>query len=374
MRTPLTRRIALGLVLVAAATVGAQPSICRQERDVHVCQTEGYGTIINNDLAQAKDEAVIDGQRKALEQVAGVQVDAETITRNQVLFDQLVRTRTTGVIQTYRVLPGDGPLPDGRYRAQVEAWVKAGEMNDRLESLVSELSMVVMIPEKNMEQPRAQPAVENELVSRLVEAGYRVHDQAQLQRLAARDKLAALLRGDEQTAREIGLRFLANLIVTGEASARFSQNNQGIVSAYARVTARAMEADTGRIIANVSLDERGFGRDPIGAGEAALQKASRPAAEKLVQALDAYFKRKERRIDVRLRGVPSLDEYRRAKAFLEKQRWVTGVSEGAYAVEDSTIVLTYPEKTLYLAARIGREPRYRLVEFDRNRIVLDYRP
>ena len=355
------KRTPLAFILVAAATVAAQPAACRQQGDVHVCQTDGFGTIINRDLAQAKDEAVIDAQRKALEQVAGVQVDAETITRNQVLFDQLVRTRTGGVIQTYRVLPG-------------EAWVKAGDVKDRLEALVSELSMIVAIPERNMDQPQPQPAVENEIVSRLVEAGYRVHDYAQLQKLAARDKLAALLRGDEQTAREISLRFLANLIVTGEASARFSQNNQGIVSAYARVTARVMEADTGRIVANVSLEERGFGRDQTGAGENALQKASRPAAEKLVQALDSYFKRKERRIDVRLRGVPSLDEYRRAKVFLEKQRWVTAVSEGAYAPDDSTILLTYPEKTLYLAARIGREPRYRLVEFDRNRILIEYKP
>ena len=72
--------------------------------------------------------------------------------------------------------------------------------------------------------------------------------------------------------------------------------------------------------------------------------------------------------------MPSLDEYRRAKVFLEKQRWVTAVSEGAYAPDDSTILLTYPEKTLYLAARIGREPRYRLVEFDRNRILIEYKP
>lgn len=368
------RRLVPAVVLFAAVTAGAQPSACRQQGDVHVCQTEGFGTIINNDLAQAKDEAVIDAQRKALEQVAGVQVDAETITRNQVLFDQLVRTRTGGVIQTYRVLPGDAPLPDGRYQVQVEAWVKAGDVKDRLEALVSELSMIVVIPERNMDQPQAQPAVENEIVSRLVDGGYHVHDHAQLQRLAARDKLAALLRGDEQTAREISLRFLANLIVTGEASARFSQNNSGIVSAYARVTARVMEADTARIIANVSLEERGFGRDQIGAGERALQAASRPAAEKLAQALDGYFKRKERRIDVRLRRLPSLDEYRRAKAFLEKQRWVTAVNEGAYTLDESTILLTYPEKTLYLAARIGREPRYRLVEFDRNRILLEYKP
>ena len=369
----------VGLVLAAflawsGRDVGAQPADCRSQGEVHVCQVEGYGTIIAGDTAQARDEALIDARRRALEQVAGVRVDADTVTRNQVLFDQLIRTQTRGLIQAERVLE-EGATPDGRYRARIEAWVRAGEAQDRLESLVSELAFVVMLPEQNMGQPQSQPIVENELVSRLIEAGYRVLDPAQLQRVAKRDQLAALLRGDEQTAREIGLRFLANLIVVGEATTRFSQNNAGIVSAYARVTARAIEAETGRVVANVSLDQvRGFAGGPAAAGERALGSAGKPAAEQLLQALDGYFKRKERRIEVRLRGLPSLDEYRRAKTFLEKQRWVNGVAEGGYGADQSLILLTYPEKTLYLASRIGREPRYRLLEFDRTRILLEYRP
>lgn len=347
---------------------------CQSQKDIHVCQAEGFGTILAQDVAQARDEGLIDARRRALEQVAGVQVDAETITRNQALFDQLVRTQTRGLIQSDRVLE-EGPTGDGRYRVRIEAWVKASEVQERLESLVSELSLVVVLTEQNLGQPQAQPVVENEVVSRLVGSGYRVLDHAHVSRLAAREQMAALLRGDEQAAREIGLRFLSNLIVIGQATTRISQNTQGIVSAYARVTARVIEAETGRVIANVSLDQvRGFARDETSAGERALAGAGKPAAEQLVQSLDGYFKRKERRIDVRLRRLPSLDEYRRAKAFLEKQRWVTGVAEGGYAADESLLTLLYPEKTLYLAARIGREPRFRLLEFDRSRILLEYRP
>jgi hypothetical protein len=362
------------VTLSPVASVASPASGCPRQGDIHVCQAEGFGTILAQDVAQARDEGLIDARRRALEQVAGVQVDAETITRNQALFDQLVRTQTRGLIQSDRVLE-EGPTGDGRYRVRIEAWVKAGEVQERLESLVSELSLVVVLTEQNLGQPQAQPVVENEVVSRLVGSGYRVLDHAHVSRLAARDQLAALLRGDEQAAREIGLRFLSNLIVIGQATTRISQNTQGIVSAYARVTARVIEAETGRVIANVSLDQvRGFARDETSAGERALAGAGKPAAEQLLQALDGYFKRKERRIDVRLRRLPSLDEYRRAKAFLEKQRWVTGVVEGGYAADESLLTLLYPEKTLYLAARIGREPRFRLLEFDRSRILLEYRP
>lgn len=358
----------------SAALAFAQPSACRPQSDVHVCQVEGFGTILNNDTAQARDEALIDARRRALEQVAGVTVDAETITRNQMLFDQIVRTQARGLITAERVLE-EGATADGRFRARIEAWVKAGEAQDRLDALVSELSFVVLLPEQNLGQAQAQPVVENELVSQLVAAGFRVLDPAQVQRVAKRDQLAALHRGDEQAARDIGLRFLSNLIVIGGASTQSSQNNQGIVSAHARVTARVLEAETGRVVANVSLDEvRGFGTSPEIAGRRALAAAGKPAAEKLVAALDGYFKRKERRIEVRLRGLPSLDEYRRMKVFLEKQRWVTAVAEAGYTPDQSVIHLAYPEKTLYLASRLGREARYRVVEFDRSRILVDFRP
>ena len=367
-----------GAVLSLAGALGlasavAQPA-CRPQSDVYVCQAEGFGTILNNDTAQARDEALIDARRRALEQVAGVTVDAETITRNQVLFDQMVRIQTRGLITAERVLE-EGATGDGRFRARIEAWVKAGEAQERLEALVSELSFIVLLPEQNLGQPQAQPGVENEVVSQLVAAGFRVLDHAQVQRVTRRDQVAALQRGDQQAARDLGLKFLSNLIVIGQATTQPSQNNEGIASAYARVTARVLEAETGRVVANVSLDEvRGFGTSVEVAGRRALAAAGKPTAEQLVQALDGYFKRKERRIEVRLRGLPSLDEYRRVKAFLEKQRWVSGVAEGGYAPDQSLIHITYPEKTLYLASRIGREARYRLVEFDRSRILVDFRP
>lgn len=363
-------------ILLAAAlgTAGAQGASCRQQGDLHVCDAEGFGTVFGGDLAQARDEALIDASRRALEQVAGVQVDAETITRNQALFDQLIRTQSRGIIQSVDVLE-DGKLPDGRYRVRVSARVKAGEVKDKLESLVSELALVVLIPEQNLGQPTAQPIVENEVVSRLEEAGYRVLDHAALQKLAKRDQVAALLRGDEQAAREIGLKFLSNLIVIGQATTRFSQRNNGIISAYARVTARAIESETGRIIANVSLEQvRGFGRSAETAGETALGSAKKAAAEQLIQKLDAYFKKKERPIEVRVRRLPTVDDYRRTKAFLEKQRWVSGVEEKGFSPEQSVLVVTYPEKTLYLASRLGRESRYKLLEFDRVRILMEYRP
>jgi len=269
-----------------------------------------------------------------------------------------------------------GKPQDGEVRVKIKARVKAADVKERLPDLVSELSVVVVMLEQNMGQPQTQPVVENEIVTRLSDANYRVLDPSHLQRVAQRDQLAARLRGDERTVREIGLKFLANLIIVGEATAQPSQSTQGIVSAHARMTARVIEAETGRIIpgGNVSLAQvRGFAQNARTAGERALKKAGEEAADRLQQTLDKYFGQKNRRIEVRVKGLPSLDEYRATKAFLEKLRWVSGATEGGYSRDESLILIMYPEKTLYLAARIREEKRYRLLEFDRNRILVEYR-
>ena len=367
----LTAVVLLGVV---PASGHAQPAACREQAGVHVCQTDGYGTILNNDVAQARDEALIDARRRALEGAVGVQIDAETITRNQALFDQSVRARTGGLVQAERVLE-EAPTTDGRFRVRLECWVKATAVQERVAQMVSNLSFVVLVPERNLDAQAAQPVIENEIVRRLTGEGFRVLDARHVERLARRDQLDALERGDDDAARAIGRRFLANLIVVGQATSRPSQNTGGIVSAHANVTVRVIEADTGRIVANVALDRvRGFAAAPEAAGQDALHRAAAPVGDDLVKRLDGYFKRSERRIDVVFRGLPGLDEYRRAKAFLEAQRWVTGVTESAFTREQATIELKYPEKTLYLATRLGREARYRVVEAEHNRILVEYRP
>jgi hypothetical protein len=362
----------LALAIYASAPTAAQSPTCQPQGEVHVCRTEGFASILSNDVAQARDEAIIDARRKALEQVAGVRVDSETVTRNEVLFDDIVRTKSSGFIKSDNVLE-EARTPDGQYRVRLEVWVKTQAAQERIEDMVSELSMIVLVSEQNLGTTQTPSTIDNALVSALVEGGYRVTDPKHLQRVLRRDELAALERGDERATRDVRLRFLANLIVYVDASTQASQNNQGIMSAHARASARVVEAETARVVANVALEEvKGFATSHQIAGQRALRAAGKPLAEQITQGLDGYFKRKERRIEVRLRDVPSLDEYRRVKGFLSALRFVAGVEEAGYAPAESLIRLTYAEKTLFLASRIEREARYKLIEYDRNRILLQF--
>jgi len=76
-------------------------------------------------------------------------------------------------------------------------------------------------------------------------------------------------------------------------------------------------------------------------------------------------------VEVRVRGLGSVEDFQRFRNLLQGLRWVSDVQEKAYDPGESVVTVRYPEKTLYLAGRIGREPGYRIVQFDRTRVVVE---
>ena len=367
-RPVVTLALVLATFPMAPGAVGAQATL-----GVQAITATGYGTVIGGDTAQARDEAIIDARLRALEQVSGVHVDSRTIVENEILRDSDVWMKAGGFIKADRVL-SEGPTGDGRYRVEIEAWVAPGEVGERLASLASELSIVVLVAETNLGREQEQRRVENELVARLTAGGYRVLDAGQAARLRARDREAALFRGDLEATRRIGLQFLANIVLTGQVATRRGQDNQGIMSAYARATVRAIETETGRVLASLDRDRViGFALSMEEAGVKALDKAAEPTANELVAALDEHFKRRERRVEIRVRGLRDLAEYQRVKSLLGALRWVQDIREAGFSPVESVLTVQYPEKTVYLAARLGREPGYRLLEFDRFKVVLEAR-
>jgi len=360
-------KLAAVAVLVLALGTFASSEV-QQEQSV---QVEGCGTIIGGDIAQAKDEAVIAARVKAVEQVAAVSIDSDTLLQNELLIDAVVRTRAAGYIKADRILSEDR-RPDGTYCVRIEAWVLAGEVRKVLPDLVSELAIVVVMPETNMGAPNVPPVVEGEIVQRLVDANYRVLDPQHVEFLRKREVAETLRRGDLEMARQISIRFLASIIITGEVKSEFSQNNAGIISAHARGSVRAIEAETGQIIATFNQQGvRGFALSDDQAGRKALAEFGNRAATALLGRLDEHFKRKDRMMEVRVRGLAGEDALARFKSFLQALRWVQGVEQKSFSPGESLLTLRYPEKTVYLASRIGREPGFRLVEFDRAKIVVE---
>jgi hypothetical protein len=130
MKTPLLRTVTLVTALAAAWTpghVGAQVG-----RGAEKAVVTGSADIVTTAEA-AHERALRQALRLAVEQVAGVLVESETLSRNMALFEDNILTRTEGYVSDYEIL--DERVGDGVVTLEVEVKVVPGRLSGDLKSL-----------------------------------------------------------------------------------------------------------------------------------------------------------------------------------------------------------------------------------------------
>ena len=340
-------------------------------------QAEGMAPIIDGDIPQARDEAIEDAKVKAIEQVVGAYVDAETLVANELLLSSMVRCSSAGYVRQTRVI-NERQDDQGIYHVVIEAWVEPAQVRSGVaEELRSNETVVIMLEESIDGQPLDPPILTDRLTGELVEGGFRVIDYEHAALLRERDKLLAAARGDETAAQEIGLRFLAGVLITGSATARFSQDNGGIISSMATVSAKAIESDTAETVAIASLRRvKGFALDRYQAGEKALLEAADQVVtgEHLIDRLQDYVGRTERELTIEVTGLAERADATRFANFLDVTRWVQAPTCTSFAPERSLFTCTYAHSTVFLATHIDRRGEYQVTEYSRNRIAVTALP
>ena len=83
--------MAIGLLLLPIWSVA-------EEASVQVMESEGLGAIMNNDVAHARDQALDDAQRNAVEQAVGVMIWSETVVENFMLTQDVILSNTSGYV------------------------------------------------------------------------------------------------------------------------------------------------------------------------------------------------------------------------------------------------------------------------------------
>ncbi|MFO0727199.1 MAG: flagellar assembly protein T N-terminal domain-containing protein [Myxococcota bacterium] len=91
------RSLALSLILAAA------PSGAAFADDLQTIEVEGQAAVQNNDIPQARDRAIDDAKRKAVERVGGASVYAESVTQNFQLVEDRVYSRASGFVKNYEI-------------------------------------------------------------------------------------------------------------------------------------------------------------------------------------------------------------------------------------------------------------------------------
>jgi len=304
-------------VLVPFALAGAALGQPAPPRTVRV---EGFGSVISGDVAAARDEAIADARLRAVEQVAGVQLDGSALVANELLVDSVVSSRTLGQVSALEVLE-EGPVEGGLYR--VLASVTVDPPAEAALAPGHEVSLLVEGADADL-----RDAVDAALRTRLASEGIASADEA-----ARRIVVRLESSGDEELHTNLHARR---------------------VHGAARVDGQG---------AGVAAEATGFGQN---ARKAAAQGAAQ-LAERLVEALLAdTLTGSSRRVRVEITGLPDLAAYRRVAALLRAIRWTTAVDPHPVGFQAGRGVWTVQcsQKGAHLATRLDREPDLEVVSFD----------
>ncbi|MFO7626155.1 MAG: flagellar assembly protein T N-terminal domain-containing protein [Candidatus Fermentibacteraceae bacterium] len=254
---------------------------------------EGVSAITGR-LDTARDQAISDALRKAVEQGVGAYIDGETQVENFQLISDRIYSRASGFVSSYRVIHEE--QSGGLYRVIVRAVVNTdgieGDLaaigilmteqgRPRVMVLVRELSNRSAVSLAGLDDMGSM--FETQLLEGFRRKGFPVVDASTTADIIRRDQLLLILEGDDRTAALVGLEAGAEIIVSGTV-ARSSESR--VIAGSPRevhvfdVDCRAVNTRTAAVLAaSASTTEVPFSESQ------ARSQASEKTADHLITAI-----------------------------------------------------------------------------------------
>lgn len=242
--------------LLLGLAAGAHPApVAAQTVEV---VAEGVGAVVGGDVARARDEALRDAYRVAIEQGAGVSIASRTDMSDFTVFYDRVVSQAGGYVQSYQILGDYWQTPDGLVHVKIRARVARGDIRSDLQALAILIDMMgnptimVLVDEKNLSSPLATSIAETKIVEKLSAVRYHLVDQRQIEAIKASDTAKRAMQGDISAAITLGERFAADIVIVGDVNSKFltstRSGNFTFQSCMAFGTLRAVLTQTGQII------------------------------------------------------------------------------------------------------------------------------
>ncbi len=287
-----------------------------QGTEVREVLAEGVAAVEGNRVDIARDRAINDALRRAVEQAIGTFISSETIVENYEVLSDRIYSKSAGYISHYRILRErrDGTL----YRVLIRAKVKVGDIKEDLEALG------ILIERRG--RPRVMVLVEDEDVRAVMEGyldslGFPTVDYETVQRATEKEMVEAALRGDEKAAKRLALRNGAEVYIRGKVSVR-KRDYMGKTVYDVRLRLKAVESSTGEILAS-TLVRKKVPFDDVKAKE----RAAREAIERVVDGILEEWKNGVFVVYLKVRGIPPSKVEDLKEAIYGNVRGVKGVYE-----------------------------------------------
>ena len=148
--------------------------------------------------------------------------------------------------------------------------------------------IMVLIPEYHRRSNVRHPSGETEIIRLLVEQGFPVVDQQQIQEIRYKDEAKRAAQGDVAAAVALGTQFEAEIIIVGEASSQRSAGRipGNIVACSAQLVVKAIQTDTGKILATHRMSDKGLDLTEELAAQKAFVKVGGKMADYLIGEME----------------------------------------------------------------------------------------
>ena len=303
-------RVRLGAVLVlgvcsaaglAAGADGGAPAGAAQPAALPETQTV---TVTGRSAMPgeiARDEAIRDALRNAVEQAAGVFIQSQSETQNYQLLYDVILSRARGFVRSYDVLE-EGRNPEtGVYSVTIKAVVVARQVADQwldVRSLLLQKGMprmMVHVVETVDGRPTGRNTAQARIENILLKYGIPQVDRAQVKDNDRRDLEAARLADDLNKVAAISGRYKADIVILGKSRATLTRSRPvyGVLTHLytADVELRAVRTANARLIFSDSVSASRGDRNRTEAARQALDLAGKRVAKRfLVRVMDTWIK------------------------------------------------------------------------------------
>jgi hypothetical protein len=271
-------------------------------------EAEGVAAVLNNNMAGARKQALLNAQRNAVEEGVGLLLDSKTLSENFEVIKDQVLTSSQGFVSRYDVI-SEGPTPDqSSFRVRIKATVSQDLLEDQLSALrilhkaMGQKRVMVVYQSSNpnaLERNHgANRAALQTIRDRLNGAGFRLFNEAATQKVYTQIERAARVDRPVEDLIAMALDQQADLLVRFENIAGQRGPKGGLFSAaFATIRISVFETATGRQVADSQAEGKQLlqaNAGPYdwekGLSDAAV-KASAQSVEETVTRITDYYKR-----------------------------------------------------------------------------------
>lgn len=353
----------VGIALILALIVIGSGRIRSGEVKKEQVTADGIAAIMRNDVGAAKDKAVQNAQRNAVEQVVGTLVDSETLVQNNMLINDKIYTQTAGYVCGYKIISERSD--NNNYYVTISACVEQGNLENNLLALnicirkMGDPRTILMIGEQNVNSQKPQgwwqgssmSVTEQAIMEEFMKKNLRLMDPMVASGKIARVKAVSEVSPEDATL--IGKAVNAEFVVIGKALVACNDKDQyNFYNCNANINIRIIKVKTGEIFGTATASDKAAHIQEVEAGVRALRKAAEKVAPQLIKAVATICQKMDKPIVVMATNAVSLAKVKAFTAELGEIRGVKGVNRRSFGGGKAELEVTYEGQSSDLADAI----------------------